>query len=69
MNVFGVDGTPVAYIFAQLMGGIVGAALVYRNYIHAIDIFEGGHNIRTRATAGLFATYAVSRTCVWGDFY
>lgn len=47
-----------AYIFAQVLGGIVGAAIVYRNYIHAIDIFEGGHHIRTQATAGLFATYA-----------
>ncbi|KAG5337030.1 hypothetical protein C0989_011118 [Termitomyces sp. Mn162] len=30
-----------AYIFAQVMGGLVGAALVYANYFHAIDIFEG----------------------------
>jgi aquaglyceroporin related protein len=46
------------YIFAQLMGGIVGAALVYANYFHAIDLFEGGRNVRTLKTAGLFATYA-----------
>lgn len=42
------------------MGGIVGAALVYANYFHAIDIFEGGEGIRTLKTAGLFGTYAVS---------
>ncbi|KAH9474742.1 Aquaglycerol porin AQY3 [Psilocybe cubensis] len=47
-----------AFIFAQVMGGLVGAAIVYRNYINAIDIFEGGRSIRTQATAGLFATYA-----------
>jgi len=49
-----------AFIFAQLMGGVVGAAIVYGNYKNAIDIFEEGSGIRTRATAGLFATYAVS---------
>lgn len=53
-----------AYIFAQMMGGVVGAALVYANYFHAIDIFEGGRGIRTLKTAGLFSTYAVSTTIV-----
>lgn len=49
-----------AYIFAQLMGGLCGAAIVYANYIHAIDLVEGGRNIRTvPGTAGLFSTYAV----------
>lgn len=52
---------PVAeYIFAQVMGGVVGAALTYAQYIHAIDIFEGGRHIRTQATAGLFSSFAVS---------
>jgi len=45
------------------MGGLVGAALVYANYYHAIDIFEGGRGVRTLATAGLFSTYAVSAHC------
>jgi hypothetical protein len=44
-----------------VLGGLFGAAVVYGNYASAIDIFEGGHGIRTRATGGLFATYAVSR--------
>ena len=44
------------FLFAQLLGGIVGAGLVY---IHAIDIVEGGRHIRTLDTAGLFATYAI----------
>jgi aquaglyceroporin related protein len=48
-----------AYIIAQLFGGIVGGALVYANYFHAIDIVEGGRSIRTLNTAGLFATYPV----------
>lgn len=41
------------------MGGLVGAALVYANYFHAIDIFEGGQGVRTLKTASLFSTYAV----------
>jgi len=47
------------YIFSQVMGGFFGAALVYANYYHAIDIFEGGRGVRTRATAGIFSTYAL----------
>ena len=50
-----------AYIFAQLLGGVCGAGVAYANYIHAIDLFEGGRHIRTvPGTAGLFSTYAVS---------
>jgi len=48
------------YMFAQLMGCLVGAALVYANYFHAIDLFEGGRGIRTvPGTASLFSTYAL----------
>ena len=54
-----------AYVFAQLLGGICGAGIVYANYIHAIDLVEGGRHVRTvPGTASLFGTYAVrSRTC------
>jgi len=45
------------YIFAQTLGGLVGAGVIYANYIHAIDIVEGGRGVRTLATAGLFSTY------------
>ncbi|PFH46530.1 hypothetical protein AMATHDRAFT_69649 [Amanita thiersii Skay4041] len=45
------------YMLSQLLGGLVGAAIVYGNYVHAIDIYEGGRNVRTMLTAGLFATY------------
>ena len=49
-----------AYMFAQLMGGLCGAGIVYANYIHAIDLYEGGRHIRTvPGTASLFSTYAV----------
>ena len=48
------------YLFAQLMGGLCGAGCVYANYIHAIDIVEGGRHIRSvPGTAGIFSTYAV----------
>lgn len=47
------------YIFGQLMGGLVGAALVYATYFRAIDIYEGGNGVRTLKTAGIFATYAL----------
>ena len=49
------------YFFAQLMGALCGAGIIYADYIHAIDIVEGGRHIRTvPGTAGIFATYAVS---------
>lgn len=48
------------YFMAQLLGGMVGAALVYGNYRSAIDNFEG-HGVRTvtgnTSTAGVFCTY------------
>ena len=49
-----------AYIFVQVMGGLCGAGIVYANYIHAIDLVEGGRHVRTvPGTASLFGTYAV----------
>jgi len=60
------------YIFSQVLGGLVGAALVYANYFHAIDLFEGGRNIRTLNTAGLFSTYALGYmtnvSCFFSEF-
>ncbi|KAJ7429098.1 putative aquaporin 6 [Mycena galericulata] len=47
------------FILAQILGGFVGAALVYANYSHAIAIFEGGAGVRTMKTAGVFGAYAV----------
>jgi aquaglyceroporin related protein, other eukaryote len=48
-----------AFIAAQLLGSLVGAAIIYGSYFHAIDIFEGP-GLRTQATAGIFATFSVS---------
>lgn len=49
-----------AYLLAQLLGGIAGAALTYANYFHAISLAEGGPNVRTvPGTASIFGTYAV----------
>ncbi|GJJ14257.1 hypothetical protein Clacol_008521 [Clathrus columnatus] len=48
------------YMMSQLLGALFGAALVYANYFHAINVFEGGNGIRTvSGTGGLFATYAL----------
>ncbi|KAH7927765.1 major intrinsic protein superfamily membrane channel protein [Leucogyrophana mollusca] len=61
------------YILAQLLGGICGAGMVYGNYFHAINIYEGGPGIRTiNGTAGLFATYAADYmtpvSCFFSEF-
>ncbi|KAJ7022436.1 major intrinsic protein superfamily membrane channel protein [Mycena alexandri] len=60
------------YIAAQTLGGLVGAALVYANYYHAINIFEGGPHIRTLGTASLFSTYALDYmtavSCFFSEF-
>ena len=50
----------LVYIFAQVLGGVIGAGLAYADYIHAIDLYEGGRDIRTQATAALFAPFPVS---------
>ena len=44
------------YILAQIVGTTLGGLLVYANYFHAIDLFEGA-GVRTQATASLFTTY------------
>jgi len=60
------------YIAAQTLGGLVGAALVYANYFHAINLFEGGRHVRTLATASLFSTYALDYmtavSCFFDEF-
>jgi len=47
------------YILSQVLGALVGAAIIYGNYVHAIDVYEGGHGIRTMKTAGAFGTFPV----------
>lgn len=55
------------FVFAQVMGAFVAAAIIYGNYLGAIDLAEGGGGARTTpdqfpgavGTASLFSTYAV----------
>ncbi|KAF8998106.1 aquaporin-like protein [Cyathus striatus] len=55
------------YILFQLLGGLVGAAITYGNYVHAIDAFEGG--ARTLKTAGLFGTFPLSYMTPASSFF
>ncbi|KAH7914295.1 major intrinsic protein superfamily membrane channel protein [Hygrophoropsis aurantiaca] len=60
------------YILAQCLGGFCGAAIVYANYFHAIDVFEGP-GVRTIAGSGdLLATYAADYlspvSCFFSEF-
>lgn len=55
-----------SYILAQLLGGVCGAGIVYANYYHAINLYEGGPGIRTiSGTGDLFGTYAVCSANPW----
>lgn len=61
------------YILGQIFGAWLGGILVYANYFHAIDIFEGGSGVRTvPGTASIFATYALdympSAACFFDEF-
>lgn len=61
------------YIFAQLLGAFCGGSVVYANNFHAIDIVEGGPDIRTINGSGdLLATYAASFltpvSCFFSEF-
>jgi aquaglyceroporin related protein, other eukaryote len=48
------------YILAQILGGVAGASIIYANYSQALNLVEGGRNVRSELTRGLFATYPVS---------
>lgn len=60
------------YIAAQILGAFTGAAIIYGNYFHALDVFEGGVGIRSELTRGLFATYAkpymTNVSCFFSEF-
>lgn len=63
------------YMLAQVLGAMAGAAIVYANYKSAIDVYEGGPNIRTvpgyspNATAGIFCTYPAPFMTKTGQFF
>lgn len=61
------------YAAAQLFGAMVASLIVYGNYKSAIDVFEGGHGIRTiglnTSTAGIFCTYPAPFLTKSGQFF
>ena len=61
------------YMLAQLLGAMVASAIVYANYKSAIDVFEGGPDIRTvglkTSTAGIFCTYPAEFMTKTGQFF
>ena len=62
------------YTLAQVLGAFCASGVVYGGYIHAIDAFEGGRNIRTvpgesdHASGGIFCTYPAPFTNRTGMF-
>jgi aquaglyceroporin related protein len=61
------------YMLAQTLGAMCAAAVVYANYKSAIDVFEGGPDIRTvglnTSTAGIFCTYPTAFMTKTGQFF
>lgn len=61
------------YMLAQTLGAMCAAAVVYANYKSAIDVFEGGPNVRTvglnTSTAGIFCTYPAAFMTRTGQFF
>ena len=65
------------YFMGQLLGAMCGAFIVYGNYYHAINNFEGGSSLRTvtgpTATAGIFCTYPAEfmtrESMWWSEFF
>ncbi|PFH53220.1 hypothetical protein AMATHDRAFT_1300 [Amanita thiersii Skay4041] len=58
-----------AYILLQVLGSFSAAAVLYGNYYHAIDQFEGGDGSRTSNTSGLFGTHALDYMTNIGCFF
>jgi len=60
------------YVLGQLIGAWAGALLVFANYFHAIDVFEGQKGRRTLKTGSLFGTYALdympAANCFFDEF-
>ena len=62
-----------SYLLAQVLGAMCASAVVYANYKSAIDVFEGGADIRTvggnTSTAGIFCTYPAEFMTKTGQFF
>jgi aquaglyceroporin related protein, other eukaryote len=61
------------YFLSQLLGAMAGSAIVYANYISAIDAFEGGPGVRTvgrnTSSAVVFCTYPAPFMTRMGMFF
>jgi len=63
------------YMVAQVLGAFCASGVVYANYKSAIDVYEGGSNIRTvpgfsnTSTAGIFCTYPAEFMTRTGMFF
>jgi aquaglyceroporin related protein len=64
------------YLVAQTLGAMCASAVVYANYLSAINAYEGGPNIRTvpgfgsnTSTAGIFCTYPAPFLSKTGQFF
>ncbi|KAK5256824.1 glycerol channel [Cryomyces antarcticus] len=61
------------YMFAQTLGAFCASGVVYANYKSAIDVFEGGPDIRTvglnTSSAGIFCTYPAPFMTKTGQFF
>ena len=59
-----------AYVLAQMLGAMAGAAIVYLTYREALDAFDGGVRqvLGAQGTAGIFATYPAAYLSLLGGF-
>ncbi|KAI2726437.1 hypothetical protein DTO012A7_2204 [Penicillium roqueforti] len=63
------------YALSQIFGAMCGSVIVYGNYKSAINVYEGGPNIRTvpgystTATGGIFCTYPAEFMTKTGQFF
>jgi aquaglyceroporin related protein len=63
------------YAIAQTLGAFCASGVVYANYKSAIDLYEGGPDLRTvpgystNATAGIFCTYPAPFMTRTGMFF
>jgi len=61
------------YVVAQVLGAMVGSAMVYLLYNRAVSIYEGGPDIRTvtdaTSTAGLYTTFPLAYMGVANAFF
>lgn len=63
------------YTLAQVLGAMMGAMVVYANYVSALDLLEGDRGLRTAdifsvtSSAGVFSTYPAPFLSTYGQFF